>query len=319
MALAVTYPAAGNIGGGGYLLVMPSQGEPLVFDFREVGAGGGHARDVCRPRRAARPIAESACRARCAAWRLAHFRFGKLPWRDLVRPAIELARDGFALDSATARSLNEVLATSDKSRFAELHRVFGKPDGTKWRAGDRLKEPELAHTLQRIAECGADGFYLGEVAEKIVAEMKRGGGLIAAGDLASYRPLARPPLRGTYRGFEILGVPPSSSGGTTLIEALNILECFDLEPRPDFANQRASDGRSDETGLPRSGPLPRRPAGDVDPRFSRGQSLCPPAGSHDHRTAPLPAASWPATFGSPRNRKKPPTSRWWTRIAWRSA
>jgi gamma-glutamyltranspeptidase / glutathione hydrolase len=128
--------------------------------------------------------------------------------------------------------LNEVLATSDKSRFAELHRVFGKSDETKWRVGDRLKEPELAHTLQRIAERGADGFYLGEVAEKIVAEMKRGGGLITTEDLAYYRALARPALRGTYRGFEILGVPPSSSGGTTLIEALNILECFEFDRDP---------------------------------------------------------------------------------------
>ena len=231
LALAVTYPAAGNIGGGGYLLVMPSRSEPLVFDFREV-APAAATREMFVDPAARTPHRRVGVPGTVRGLALAHLRFGKLPWRDLVQPAIELARDGFALDSATARSLNEVLATSDKSRFGELHRVFGKSDGTKWRAGDRLKEPELARTLQSIAERGADGFYLGEVAEKIVVEMKRGGGLIATEDLASYRPLARPPLRGTYRGFEILGVPPSSSGGTTLIEALNILECFELDRDP---------------------------------------------------------------------------------------
>jgi gamma-glutamyltranspeptidase/glutathione hydrolase len=229
MALAVTYPAAGNIGGGGYLLLMPSKGEPVAFDFREV-APAAATRDmfVDPTRRTPHRLAGVPGTVRGLA--LAHKQFGKLPWRDLVRPAVHLARDGFALDAANARSLSEILGKSDKSQFAELHRVFGKPGGGNWEAGDILKQPDLASTLKRIEEQGADGFYSGDVAEKIAAEMKRGGGLISLDDLKSYRPVIHPPLHGTYRGFDILAVPPSCSGGTTLIEALNILECFKPEP-----------------------------------------------------------------------------------------
>ncbi len=228
-ALAVTHPAAGNLGGGGYLLVLPSTGDPAVFDFREV-APAAATRDMFVDPAGRTPHRRVGVPGTVRGLALAHVRLGKLPWRDLVSPAVELANAGFLLDAATARSLNNVLADSDKTRFAELHRAFGKADGSKWQPGDRLKQPELAETLQMIAERGADGFYLGEVAEKIVAEMKRGGGLITADDLAHYRPVARTPLHGTYRGFDVFAVPPSSSGGTTLLEALNILECFKLAP-----------------------------------------------------------------------------------------
>ncbi len=229
MALAVTYPAAGNIGGGGYLLVMPPKGEPVAFDFREV-APAAATRDMFVDPARRTPHRLVGVPGTVRGLELAHKQFGKLPWRDLVRPAVQLARDGFTLDPANARSLNEVLGKSDKSQFAELHRVFGKPGGGDWQAGDILKQPDLASTLQRIEEQGAEGFYTGGVAEKLVAEMKRGGGLISLDDLASYRPVVHPPLRGSYRGFDILAVPPSCSGGTTLIEALNILECFKPEP-----------------------------------------------------------------------------------------
>ena len=230
-ALAVTYPAAGNIGGGGYLLVMPPTGEPLVFDFREV-APAAATRDMFIDPAARTPHRRAGVPGTVRGLALAHERFGKLRWSDLVRPAVDLARDGFALDAANARSLNDLLVTSEKSRFAELHRVFEKPDGTKWQPGDRLKQPDLASTLQRIAEKGPDGFYSGETADKIVAEMKGGGGLITADDLASYQAVVRPALRGTYRGYDIVSAPPSCSGGTVLIEALNILECFQLDRDP---------------------------------------------------------------------------------------
>src|SRR5690606_32069140 len=137
--------------------------------------------------------------------------------------------EGFTLDAATARSLNGLLATSDKTQFAELHRVFAPTNGKQWRAGDRLVQPDLGRTLQRIADFGPDGFYHGEVAAQIVAEMEHGGGLITLQDLANYQPVPRTPLRGTYRGYEILGAPPPSSGGTALIETLNILEQLPLE------------------------------------------------------------------------------------------
>jgi gamma-glutamyltranspeptidase/glutathione hydrolase len=143
-------------------------------------------------------------------------------------PAVRLARDGFVLDAAVASELNKRLAEADKSRFAGLHRTYGRADGQPWSAGDRLTLPELADTLERIAEQGTDGFYKGTTAQLIVAEMQRGGGLLTADDLAGYRPIVRQPLRTTYRDCEILGLPPSSSGGTTLAEALNILENFDL-------------------------------------------------------------------------------------------
>ena len=161
---------------------------------------------------------------------MARERFGRLSWRDLVSPAITLARDGFLLDAETARSLSDVLADSDATRFAELHRVFRQVDGKRWRPGDRLVQPDLARTLERIADQGADAFYDGETADQIAAEMKRGGGLITKQDLRGYQAIKRQPLRGTYRGYEIIAVPPSSSGGTTLIEALNILENFPLPP-----------------------------------------------------------------------------------------
>jgi gamma-glutamyltranspeptidase/glutathione hydrolase len=160
---------------------------------------------------------------------LAHQRSGRIAWEVLVRPAVTLAREGFEFDQPHAASLNTILKKSDKQQFAELHRVFGKPDGTTWQAGDRLLQPELAQTLERIALEGPDGFYLGKTADLIVAEMQRDGGLISLADLKSYQPKSREPLRGTYRGYQIVGMPPPSSGGTTLIESLNILETFQLD------------------------------------------------------------------------------------------
>lgn len=228
-ALAVTHPAAGNIGGGGYMLVSPAGAEPVVFDFREVAPAAATRDMFVRPSDRT-PHRRVGVPGTVRGLALAHVRLGVLPWRELVTPAVELAAQGFLLDAATAKSLNELLTDSDPKQFAELHRVFSPADGRKWQAGDRLMQPDLARTLQNIADHGADGFYLGRVAEQFVAEMQRGKGLITAADLAAYRPLTRKPLRGSYRGFEVIAVPPSSSGGTTLIEALNILECFELTP-----------------------------------------------------------------------------------------
>jgi gamma-glutamyltranspeptidase/glutathione hydrolase len=263
-ALAVTHPAAGNIGGGGYILVAPASGEPLVIDFREVAPAAATLKMFVDPADRT-PHRRIGVPGTVRGLALAHTRWGRLPWRELILPAVALAQEGFPLEASTADSLNKLLATSEAMTFRELHRVFGKPDGAKWQAGDRLKQPELAQTLQIIAERGADGFYLGEVAEKIVAEMQRGGGLITAADLAAYRPLPRSPLRGTYRGYEIFSVPPSSSGGTTLIEALNILECFQLDAKRDTpqnvhrmieAMRRAYRDRARYLGDPAVTPVP---------------------------------------------------------------
>jgi gamma-glutamyltranspeptidase/glutathione hydrolase len=227
-ALAVTHPAAGNIGGGGFLLLAPAQGEPIAFDFREVAPQAATLTMFVEP--AARtPHRRVGVPGTVRGLALAHTQFGRLPWRELVAPAIRLARDGFPLDSATAKSLNELLKSSEKQQFAELHRVFGKSDGSPWQTGDRLLQPDLASTLVRIAERGPDGFYLGETADLIAREMQRGGGLVTQADLAAYQPKMRTPVRGAYRGHEILGMPPPSSGGTTLIEMLNILETFEFD------------------------------------------------------------------------------------------
>jgi gamma-glutamyltranspeptidase/glutathione hydrolase len=227
-ALAVTYPAAGNIGGGGYMLVVPADGAgSRVFDFRETAPAAATA-DMFVEEAARTPHRRVGVPGTVRGLSLAHERFGRLPWRDLVAPAVELARDGFAIDSAVAADLNKVLARSDQTRFAQLHRTYGRPDGRAWQAGDRLVQRELGEVLAAIADRGPEAFYAGTVADLIVAEMRRGGGLVTTADLAGYRPIERDPLRTTYRDCEILAVPPSSSGGTTLALALNMLETVDL-------------------------------------------------------------------------------------------
>jgi len=158
---------------------------------------------------------------------LAHRRFGKLPWKDVVLPAVRLAEQGFIVDRHLADSLNRAVRRSKD--FPELLRVYGKDGGkTAWREGDRLVQKDLAGTLRRIAEDGPESFYGGLTADLIEAEMRRGGGLITRVDLAGYRAKVRRPLRGSYRDFDVWGAPPPSSGGTGLIEMLNILENFDL-------------------------------------------------------------------------------------------
>jgi gamma-glutamyltranspeptidase/glutathione hydrolase len=158
---------------------------------------------------------------------LAHQRFGKLPWKEVVMPAVHLAEDGFMIDDALASSLNWIVSSSGE--FPELRRVFGKANGSAdWQAGDRLVQKDLGATLRLIAEKGPDAFYLGPIADQIAAEMKAGGGLIAKEDLAAYRANVRQPIHGTYRGYDIYAPPPPSSGGTCLVEMLNILENFNL-------------------------------------------------------------------------------------------
>jgi gamma-glutamyltranspeptidase/glutathione hydrolase len=158
---------------------------------------------------------------------LAHERFGKLPWREVVMPAVRLAKEGFTVQRALADSLNGALRGSSES--AEFVRVYSKDGkGGPWRAGERMVLDELGATLSRIAERGAEGFYKGTTADLLVAEMKRGGGLIREGDLHNYRARIRQPIHGTFRGYHIYGPPPPSSGGTALVEMFNILENFEL-------------------------------------------------------------------------------------------
>jgi gamma-glutamyltranspeptidase/glutathione hydrolase len=167
---------------------------------------------------------------------LAHARFGKLPWREVMWPAVQLAEDGFPISQALAGSLNWVVDGSPTN--SELRRVYGKENGRgDWRAGDRLVQKDLARTLRSIAEHGPDAFYSGPIADLLTAEMKTGQGLITRADLAAYQAKARTPIHGTYRGYDIYGPPPPSSGGVCLVEMLNILENFDLRKQGRWSPQ----------------------------------------------------------------------------------
>ncbi len=230
LALAVTWPAAGNVGGGGFMMVYPGpEREPVCVEYRETAPAAATADMLVRNfsmvghRVAGTP-------GTVAGLVLAHEKFGTLPWRDLVMPAVRLARDGFEINDALARSLNGVLQGA--GQFAEFQRVYGPPGKERWQAGDRLVQPDLAQTLQRIADLGRDAFYRGPIADLIVAEMQAGGGLISKEDLAAYQPKLREPIHGTYRGYDVYGPPPPSSGGICLIEMLNILENFQLNQAP---------------------------------------------------------------------------------------
>jgi gamma-glutamyltranspeptidase/glutathione hydrolase len=230
-AEAVTWPEAGNIGGGGFMLVWPGNGkEPVVFDYREMApAAATEDMFVNDLDRFSTKVAGVPGTVRGLA--LAHRRFGKLPWKDVVHPAARLAADGFEVNTPLSRSLNGVLRDK-KTTNAEFRRVYGKPDGSPWRAGDRLVLPDLGRTLTAIGVQGPDAFYTGEFAALVEKEMKATGGLITTADLAKYEAKERQPVHGTYRGYDVYAPPPPSSGGITLTLALNLLENFDLKHHP---------------------------------------------------------------------------------------
>ena len=230
-ALAVVHPSAGNIGGGGFLLYRPPSGEPVAYDFRETAPAGSSPTmflkdglyDEDRHHNSHLSVGVPGTVAGLhMAWK-AH---GKLPWRRLVAPAVTLARDGIMVTDGLARSLKEVLPEMKKYPAAVAQ--FSR-SGVAYEMGDVLKQPELARTLERIADRGPAGFYEGETAALIEKEMKAGGGLITRADLAAYRAIRREPLRGTYRGYDVFSMPAPSSGGTALIEMLNVLEGYDLK------------------------------------------------------------------------------------------
>ena len=228
-ALAVAYPPAGNIGGGGFMLVHPAPGKgmPVAFDYRETAPAAAFPTMFTRE--------ESQFTHRAVAvpgtvrgFALAHRRFGTLPWKQLLQPSITLARDGFALDPHLAKFINEILAAAPE--YSELQRVFGKVGGGGWQPGDLLKQPDLARTLQTLADLGPDAFYTGSIADEILAETTRGKGLITAADLAGYQAIERQPMTMRYRGaYDIYVPPPPSSGGICLLEELQMLESFDLK------------------------------------------------------------------------------------------
>ena len=238
LALAVTWPEAGNLGGGGFMLICPPDGrEPVCIDYRET-APAAAIEEMYAPDESTLTHRAVGVPGTVRGLAVAHAQYGRLPWRRLVQPAEQLARCGFAVDRHLAKSINGVLSsteTQSEARFSELRRVFAPPDAERWAAGQRLVQPELADTLQRLAEGGPGAFYDGRTAELIEAEMARGGGLITRADLAAYEARLRSPIRGYYRQYEILGPPPPSSGGIAVVQALNILETFDLRSHSRFS------------------------------------------------------------------------------------
>ncbi|HET6881965.1 MAG TPA: gamma-glutamyltransferase, partial [Pirellulales bacterium] len=182
LALAVTLPEAGNVGGGGFMLVWPGDGrEAVCFDYRETAPAKATPTmfSLDETQWGHRVIGVPGT---LRGLELAHRRFGKLPWKTLIEPVVRLADDGFVIGPRLAHALNELLAES--ADFAELRRVFAKSDGSPWKAEDRLTQLDLARTLRLIADEGPSAFYEGAIADQIVAEMETGGGLITHADLA---------------------------------------------------------------------------------------------------------------------------------------
>ncbi len=278
--LAVTLPEAGNLGGGGFIVAyLSDRREVVTVDFRELAPRSANPTMYLGADGKPRP------RYRTGAWAagvpgtvrglgLAHARFGKTPWAELVRPATKLAHDGFPISAELARSLNRQLAPRNQEPgqpaarndfgrlgdFPETIAALGKPDRTPWKQGDRLIQQDLAACLDRIAENGADEFYTGRTAALIARYMNEKEGFVTLEDLKAYEAKLRPPVHTTFRGSEIYSIGPPSSGGIVLCQILNILERFDLRKdgrespqtvhRVTEAMRRAYFTRADKLGDP---------------------------------------------------------------------
>jgi gamma-glutamyltranspeptidase / glutathione hydrolase len=226
LALAVTYPNAGNLGGGGFILTRLAGGRTSFIDFRE--RAPAQATRKMYLDKAGAPTEDSVIGWRASGvpgtvrgLELAHKKFGTKPWAELVKPAVELAAKGFVVPYGMAQGLKG--ESKDLERFPETKRIFLK-NGAGFEPGDRLVQPELASTLERIQQKGASDFYEGETARIFAAEMAKNGGLITLQDLRNYKALERTPLAGRYRGYDIITAPPPSSGGIGLLQMLGVLE-----------------------------------------------------------------------------------------------
>jgi gamma-glutamyltranspeptidase / glutathione hydrolase len=231
-ALAVVHPTAGNIGGGGFMVIRFPDGRATTIDFREKAPLRAHPEMFVDP-----ATGEYSSRIHhnshvavgvpgtVAGFDHAHRQYGSADWRTLVEPAVRLADDGFTMTPSLAASLRGVLPQMEP--YPASMAAFSR-NGTPYQPGESWRQPDLARSLERIRDNGRDGFYRGETARLLVAEMQRGGGLISMEDLELYQPRERPPVRGSYRGYEVISMPPPSSGGVAMIQMLNVLEGFDL-------------------------------------------------------------------------------------------
>lgn len=230
-ALAVTHPAAGNIGGGGFMVIRFPDGSSTAFNFREkaplrahpemfVDEDGEYSSQIHHRSHLAVGVPGTV-----AGFALAHERYGTATWAELVEPAVGLARDGFVIRERLANSLAGMLPRFED--YPASHAQFSN-DGVPFEPGDTLVQSDLAATLERIRDEGRDGFYLGTTARLLAEEMVLGGGWITEEDLARYEAKEQEPVQGSYRGYEVISMSPPSSGGTALVEMLNVLEGYNL-------------------------------------------------------------------------------------------
>lgn len=230
-ALAVVYPNAGNIGGGGFMLYRNNKGQYDALDFRETAPKQAHrdmyldAQKNVIPDLSLYSALASGVPGSVAGMWDAHQKYGKLTWKELLLPAIELARKGFKISERQAREFED-----HKERFVKLN-----PTGaaiiknTAWKTGDLFVQEDLANTIERIANEGRDGFYKGKTADLLIAEMNKGKGIITHQDLTSYKAAWRAPIASSYRGHKVVSMPPPSSGGTSLLALLKSVEQFPLQ------------------------------------------------------------------------------------------
>jgi gamma-glutamyltranspeptidase / glutathione hydrolase len=232
-ALAVVHPAAGNVGGGGFLVYRNKKGKTFSLDYREKA-----------PEKASRDMyldslgnviqglswnghLASGTPGTVAGMETMHKRLGKLPWKELIQPAIELAEKGVKLTKKEAMGLNRI--KNDLLKYNAGKSYFLKPDGSEWQEGELLIQKDLAQTLQRIQSQGRDGFYRGETARLLLEEMKKGNGIITQTDLDNYKAVWRDALVGDYKGHKIISMPPPSSGGVALLQLLKMVEDYPLK------------------------------------------------------------------------------------------
>ncbi|HEU5290794.1 MAG TPA: gamma-glutamyltransferase [Cyclobacteriaceae bacterium] len=232
-ALAVTWPTAGNIGGGGFIVYADKSGKTTTIDFREkaplaatekmyLDSNGKVIKDLNHE-----GILSVGVPGTVAGLYLAHQKYGKLPWADLVEPSIKLASKGFPFTYALHQQSKGLKSEFDK--YPSTKKAIYKNGTSLYEPGEIWKQPDLANVLKKIKKYGRDGFYKGEVAKKLAAFMKANGGLITEEDLSKYEAIEREPITGSYRGYTIKTMPPPSSGGITLIEMLSILEGYNLD------------------------------------------------------------------------------------------
>ncbi len=232
-ALAVTHPQAGNLGGGGFMLIkLADRAEPIAIDFREI-APAAATRDMflnsdgdVDNARARFSRLSAGVPGSVMGLTTALSKYGSMPLKEVMAPAIHLADKGIPVSPALARAIKNY---GDRFKRDPSSAAYFLNNGNPYQRGEILVQKDLAATLKAIAAKGAAGFYEGRVADRIVEEMKNGGGLISHEDLANYRAVERPAIRGEFRGYEIISMPPPSSGGVHLIEMLNVLSGYDLK------------------------------------------------------------------------------------------